>query len=124
MMRKIISILLVVIILIFSLSNVVLANPIDAMAGYESNANSSNLNRIGSKIYGIILVVGSAVAIGMIAIMAIKFMTSGAEEKAQVKKNLIGFTIGVIILLCAVGLLNIFKTIGDQISTQSTVQKV
>ncbi len=45
------------------------------------------LNNIGSKIYGIILIVGSAVALCVIAIMAIKFMTSGAEEKAQVKEK-------------------------------------
>lgn len=124
-MKKFISILLVLIILIFVLSNVVLAtDPTGAMSGYESQANSAFLNNIGSKLYGIILIVGSAVAVGMIAIMAIKFMTSGAEEKAQVKKNLIGFTIGVIILLCVIGLLGIFQNIGEEISTQSTVQIV
>lgn len=124
-MKKVISVLLVIVILIFALSNVVLAtDPTSAMAGYEEGANSGFLNNIGSKLYGIILLLGSAVAVGMIAIMAIKFMTSGAEEKAQVKKNLIGFTVGVIILLCVIGLLGIFQNIGEEISTQSTVQKV
>lgn len=121
-MKKFISIILLIVILIFAIYNVVLANPIDAMAGYEDDANSSKLNNIGSKLYGIVLIVGSAVAVGMLAIMAIKFMTSEAQEKAQVKKNLLGFTIGVIILLCVIGLLGIFKSVGEQISTQSTVQ--
>lgn len=116
-MKKFISILLIIIILLFSITNVVLADPdpTTAMKGYQDQSNSAFLNNIGSKIYGIILVVGSAIAIAMIAIMAIKFMTSGAEEKAQVKKNLIGFTIGVIILLCAVGLLSVLQRIGLQI---------
>ena len=116
-MKKFVSILLIIIIIIFSLSNVVLADPISAMNGYQNNANSATLNNIGSKLYGIILIVGSAVAVAMISIMAIKFMTSGAEEKAQVKKNLIGFSIGVIILLCVIGLLTIFQKIGNQITT-------
>lgn len=115
-MKKFISILLIIIILLFSITNVVLAgDPTTAMKGYQDQSNSAFLNNIGSKIYGIILIVGSAVALCVIAIMAIKFMTSGAEEKAQVKKNLIGFTIGVIILLCAVGLLSVLQRIGLQI---------
>ena len=44
---------------------------------------------MGSKIWWrLSYVVGSAVALCVIAIMAIKFMTSGAKKKAQVKKNL------------------------------------
>lgn len=119
-MKKVISILLVFIIIIFTLSSVVWANPTEAMNGYQNNANSGFLNNIGSQLYGIILVVGSAVALIMLAIMAIKFMTSGAEEKAQVKKNLIGFTIGVLILLCTISILGIFKNIGEEISSSAT----
>lgn len=116
-MKKIISVLVLVIAIMISLSTVVMADDItSSMKGFEQSADSGFLNNIGSNLYGIILLVGSAVAIGMLAIMAIKFMTSGAEEKAQVKKNLIGFSIGCLILLCVIGLLGIFKSFGDQIT--------
>jgi len=119
-MKKFISILLLILILTFTLSNVVLANPTEAMKGFESGANSATLNNIGSRIYGIILVVGSAVALGTLAIMAIRFMTAAPEEKAEIKKNLVGFTVGVLILLCVVTILGIFQSIGQSISNPGT----
>lgn len=109
--------MLLMIVIAFSLSNVVLADEItDAMATVGNNPNSAFFNNLGSKLYGIILIVGSAVALGMLAIMAIKFMTSGAEEKAQVKKNLIGYTIGLLILLCVISILGIFQNIASNIN--------
>ena len=97
--------------------NLFLADEITgAMADIGKDSDSAILNNIGSKLYGIILVVGGAVAIGILAIMAVKFMTSGAEEKAQVKKNLIGFTIGVLILLCVISILGVFQNMAREIS--------
>lgn len=116
-MKKVISSILLVLVIIFMLSNVVFADKItDSMKDWDKGSEDSFLTNIGSNLYGIILIVGSAVAIGMIAIMAIKFMTSGAEEKAQVKKNLIGFTIGAIILLCATTILGILQSMGQSIN--------
>ena len=116
-MKKYISVLLLTVMLVITLSGTVMADDITgSMKGFEQDANNEFLNNIGSNLYGIILLVGSAVAVGMISIMAIKFMTSGAEEKAQVKKNLVGFAIGCIILFCVIGLLGIFKGVGDQIT--------
>ena len=115
-MKKIISVMLLITIMTFMLSNVVLADEItEAMQNVGNNSNSVFLDNLGGKLYGIILIVGSAVAFGMLAIMAVKFMTSGAEEKAQVKKNLIGFTIGLLILLCVISILGVFQNIASQI---------
>ena len=114
-MKKLLSILLIFIIVIFMLSNVVLADPISAMGGYDSSGNST-LSNVGSKLYGIILIVGSAVAIIVIAVMAIKFMTAAPDEKAEIKKNLIGFVIGVLILICTLTILRVFQSIGQSIN--------
>jgi len=120
-MKKVISVIVLIILTICVLSNVVLASdPIGAMQGFESGANSTFLSGIGSKLYGIILVVGSAVALGMLAIMAVKFMTAAPEEKAEVKKNLVGFVVGVLILLCVITLLTILQNIGQAISNPGT----
>ena len=116
-MKKIISVMLLMIVITFTLSNVVLADEItNAMATVGNASNSAFFNNLGSKLYGIILIVGSAVALGMLAIMAVKFMTSEAEEKAQVKKNLIGYTIGLLILLCVISILGIFQNIANSIN--------
>lgn len=115
-MKKVFSILLIFIITIFMLSNIVLADPISAMEDYDSPSGNSNLSSIGSKLYGIILIVGSAVAFIVLAIMAIKFMTAAPDEKAEIKKNLIGFVVGVLILICTLTILRIFQSIGQSIN--------
>jgi len=117
-MKKVISGILLIIVVMFMLSNVVLASDpiLSAMDKTQGSSNSTVLTNIGGRLYGIILVVGSAIAVALLAIMAVKFMTSGAEEKAKVKENLIGYVIGVVILLCVISILGIFQNIGGQIT--------
>ena len=52
-MKKVLSVLLIFIIIIFMLSNVVFADPISAMGGYNSGSGNSTLSNVGSKLYGI-----------------------------------------------------------------------
>ncbi len=115
-MKKVLSILLIFIIIIFMLSNVVLADPISAMEDFDSGSGTSTLSTVGSKLYGIILIVGSIVAIVTLVIMAIRFMTAAPDEKAEIKKNLIGFTVGVLILICTLTILGILQNIGQSIN--------
>ena len=115
-MKKFVSILLIGIVVIFALSNVVLADKItEAVDKIVADEGSVFLNSLGGKLYGIILVVGSIVATVMLAIMAIKFMTAGPDGKAEVKKNLIGFSIGLLILLCTFSILGIVQNIAGAI---------
>lgn len=123
-MKKYIRIVILSIIIIFVFSTIVLANPIESMKGYEDNANSNFLNGVGGKIYGIILIIGSAVALGGLSVMGIKFMSAAPGEKADIKKNLIGFTIGLVILICAISLLGVFKNIGGEISSAAEVRVI
>lgn len=115
-MKKVLSILLIFITIIFMLSNVVFADPISSMKDYNSGSGNSTLSNVGSKLYGIILIVGSAVALITLAVMAIKFMTAAPDEKAEIKKNLIGFVVGVLILICTLTILRILQTIGQSIN--------
>lgn len=115
-MKKVLSILLIFIIIIFMLSNVVFADPISSMKDYNSGSGNSTLSNVGSKLYGIILIVGSAVAFITLAVMAIRFMTAAPDEKAEIKKNMIGFVVGVLILICTLTILRILQTIGQSIN--------
>ena len=51
-----------------------------------------------AKILGIIQWVGYAVALGMLIFICIKYVMSAANEKADLKKGLINFVIGAIII--------------------------
>lgn len=118
-MKKITSVLILIFILLFLLSGVVSADPISAMSGYEGAASSAKLTSAASTMYGIIMMVGAGVASVMIIVMAIKFMTAEAAEKAQVKKNLIGFVIGVVLLVSVVSVLKVLQAFGKKIPTAS-----
>ena len=118
-MKKYISVILII--LILGVSTLVFGtnDPVGSMDGYQNNADSAWLNKIGSTIYGIILTVGSAIAIIGLIIMGIRFVTSAPSEKAKIKEELIGFTIGVVILFCAIGIIGIFQNIGEQIGNEA-----
>ena len=83
-MKKVLSILLIFIIIIFMLSNVVFADPISSMKDYNSGSGNSTLSNVGSKLYGIILIVGSAVALITLAVMAIWEIKTAENQIIQV----------------------------------------
>ena len=123
-MKKYISIILIILILCSSTLVLATNDPIGAMDGYQNQADSEWLNSIGSKIYGIILTVGSAIAIIGLIVMGIRFVTAAPSEKAKIKEDLIGFTIGVVILFCAIGIIGILKNIGEQVEAEGLGQEV
>lgn len=55
-----------------------------------------------AKILGVMQWVGIAIAVGMIIFCGIKFVMSGAGEKAKVKETLIPILIGAVLIACAV----------------------
>lgn len=56
---------------------------------------------VSEQILGIIQVVGSAIAIAMIIILGVKYMTSAPEEKANIKKSSFIYIIGAIFVFAA-----------------------
>ena len=119
-MKKLISILFIIIILTVFCSSVVLADPVKAMGGGITNpASGGVLNKVAGQVLKLVQVIGIGVAVIMIVIIAIKFMMAAPAEKADVKKQLVGYTIGVIIIVAVVGLLQIFASMGAQVSNMA-----
>lgn len=62
---------------------------------------TDELNNLSDTIYTILLVIGVVIAIIVGAVLGIKFITEGAEGKAEVQKALIAYVIGCVVIFGA-----------------------
>lgn len=58
----------------------------------------TKISDIGKTVMGILQVTGSGIAVIMLVIIGIKYITASANEKAQLKGQLTGFAIGALLL--------------------------
>ena len=83
------------------------------------NSNGSVVTKISSPITIIIAVVriiGMCVAIVMLLVVAMKYMTSAPGDKAEIKKSAVVYVVGALVLFGAVGLLGIISDFAGNIS--------
>ena len=102
---KLISILLMVVMICFTLSTVAKAAPnVDSIVGIMDNQTANgaeNVASIGGQIADIITTVGIVVAVIVILILGIKYMMGSAEEKADYKKSMIPYLVGAVLIFAA-----------------------
>lgn len=95
------TILLALLIAVISLTSIVYADISDEAGGIidgfnNAGSSASTLETPVAKILGLIKYIGVAVALGMIIVIGIKWMTAGAGGKATVKDTLLPYLIGAI----------------------------
>lgn len=120
---KIIAFLLMAILLVASLSPLVLAagstddydvSQFDNMTD-NSGAKTSMQNIIGA-IISIVQVIGTGVAIIMLIVLAIKYISAAPGDKAEIKKHAVVYVVGAVVLFAASGILGIVKNFAGNIS--------
>ena len=101
MKKKIVKILFLIFIIMLNVINVVYAAPADIY-----NIGNNKLQTAGTYVAGIIKY--AAIVIGVVVLMlkGIKFITASPEGKADAKKELIPWFIGLIILFAMIPFLN------------------
>lgn len=115
---RIISTILLTIMLVTSIAGVVFAAPdIDKTIGDIDGAkagDTTKVTNIGGKIINIIQVVGIVVAIAVVLIIGIQYMTGSVEQKAEYKKVMIPYIIGAVLLVAGTSIVKvIFNTINS-----------
>lgn len=115
---RIISTILLTIMLVTSIAGVVFAAPdIDKTIGDIDGAkagDTTKVTNIGGKIINIIQVVGIVVAIAVVLIIGIKYMTGSVEQKAEYKKVMIPYIIGAVLLVAGTSIVRvIFNAINN-----------
>ena len=108
--QKLITLLLVALV-VFSIATPVFASPLDpgSVTAASGEATQKVFNVAGI-ILGVAQAIGVSVAIILLVVIAIKYMTAGAEGKAEVKKYAVGYVVGAILLFAGVAVLNIIRS--------------
>lgn len=123
---KIIALILLAIVVVASLQSVVFADDFDITKAEDldemyknakdtSGAAGSINNLIGS-IITIVQVVGTGVAIIMLIVLAIKYISAAPGDKADIKKHAVVYVVGAVVLFAATGILGIVKNFASNIS--------
>ena len=115
MKKKILVIILTILIILLEMQNVLADTSFDKLVsdgdaflqegiGEDSPIDNVSLKETSNFMYNTLLVIGVAVAIIWGGVLGIKFIIGGLEEKAEVKKALIIYIIGCIIIFGAFGI--------------------
>ena len=113
---KILSIALMVAMIAMCLQNVVLADMPDpsTIKGTNSGSTYTKFNSVLNTVLGLAQVIGVAVAIIMLIVLAIKYISSAPNDKAEIKKHAVMYIVGAIVLFGASGLLQIIKNFANE----------
>lgn len=118
---KLISVLIIIIICIGIVSNISNASFKDIDVDYmvENAKDSSGAAKSVNNIVGAALVIaqvaGTGIAVIMLIVLAVKYITASAADKADIKKSAVVYVIGAIILFSAAGILGIISRLSTNV---------
>ena len=77
----------------------------------SSQIDSTELQNFSNMLYNALLIIGIIIAVIVGTILGIKFMIGSVEEKADIKKLLIPYIVGCIVVFGAFGIWKLVVTI-------------
>lgn len=121
---KIIAVLLIAVMAVMVFSNTAFAK-IDLDAGFtnaegkitggDTTGASASVGKMASAIIAVVQVVGMAVAVIMLIVLAIKYISAAPSDKAEIKKHAVVYVVGAVVLFAASGILEIVKQFAGNI---------
>lgn len=79
----------------------------------KSGAAASVRNIIGG-ILTVVQVVGSGIAVIMLIVLAIKYISAAPSDKAEIKKHAVVYVVGAVVLFAATGIIGIVRNFATQ----------
>ena len=80
----------------------------------NSTAANSTQNIMGL-VLGVVQAIAAGVAVIMLVVIGIKYVAAAPSEKADLKKSLITYVVGAILLFAGSGILQVVKTFAVQL---------
>lgn len=113
---KILYIIVVLFMISTAFSNVLCADgdllDPNSMTGKSTNT-SAKAGSLMNQVLGIVQVVAIGIAVIMIVVLAIKYISAAPGEKADIKKGMMIYVVGALLLFGATGILQIIKTLAQ-----------
>lgn len=120
MKNKLIRIL-IIIFSILLLANVSLASQLPQATPPDQKI-SNTISNTTNAILSTVQLVGTVVAVIMIMVIAIKYFSAAPGEKAELKKKLVVYIVGAVILFAATGIIQIVKVFGTGLGQQQLIE--
>lgn len=111
----------------FSLATIVF-NPIENPGSFQPvPLNETDVNIVTNKasgIYSVIVVIGVVVSVISLMIIGIKYMVGSVEQKAEYKKTMIPYIIGIVLLLSISTILGVVNEITKDVVIEEYVPEI
>lgn len=110
-MLKIVTFFAIVVMLVSVFSTVFADDLLDPSKVTASNTDTAaKVNTLMGQILGIVQVIAIGVAVIMLIVLAIKYISAAPSEKADIKKGMITYVVGAVLLFGATAILQFIKT--------------
>lgn len=110
---RILSIALMVVLFSMAIHNVAFAD-VDFKPNGQAGAASNRFGTILNYILGIAQVIGIAIAVIMLIVLAIKYISAAPSDKADIKKSATAYIVGAVVLFAASGIIQIIKNFAKE----------
>ena len=112
-LTKIVSALMIVLMVLAIVSPVFAAADTSWATGTTDGSGAGSFKKIMNQIIGYVQLLGIGIAVVMLLVLAIKYITAAPSDKADIKKSAVVYVVGAVILFGASGLLEIIRGIGE-----------
>lgn len=82
----------------------------------DTSGAASSVNRIIGAILTVVQVVGSGVAVIMLIVLAIKYISAAPSDKAEIKKHAVVYVVGAVVLFAASGIIGIVRKFAGNVN--------
>lgn len=82
----------------------------------KTTGASNAVTNVTATVITSIRIIGVCVAVSMLLVLAMKYMSAAPGEKADIKKSAVVYVVGAIILFAVVGILGIISSFSNVIS--------
>ena len=93
---------------------------VEEMKGKGISSGDNGIVKAINNILGLIQVAGTCVALIAVSLLGIKYMLASVEEKAEIKKYLIGAVIGGILVFGGTGIAKILASFSEGVFSSSS----
>ena len=110
---RILSIALMVVLFSMAIHNVAFAD-VNYTPNGQGGTTSNKFGTILNIILGITQVIGIAIAVIMLIVLAIIYISAAPSDKAEIKKSATAYIVGAVVLFAASGIIQIIKNFATE----------
>ena len=91
-----------------------------SIKGDTTSSTATAATNITGAILGVVQVIGVAIAVIMLIVLAIKYISAAPNDKAEIKKHAVVYVVGAVVLFAASGIIGIIRGFADKINASQT----